>query len=302
MRYKLLLLGENEVVIDDVYNKCEDSFEIQTSSKRYSDIKSHVRYYKPDAIVFCLFREDRESINNIVTIKNNSMGSQIPLITIGDEKDTTEFRRQTVNIASLMLVKPLDAKEIRYKVISFLDVYNEEKDPEDDSILPDDVKLAARARKEEQELAKAENDLFGKPAEKETNHRKTILVVDDDVRMLKVIKHHLEEEFEVATATSGIVALRYMRKRNVDLVLLDYMMPNMTGADVLRKIRGDSTLKDLPVLFLTGASEREKIAEALTYKPQGYMLKPVDKDVLMSKLHELLSAGEPVTKSSNPFL
>lgn len=299
MRYKLLLLGGNETIIDDVYNKTEDNFEIQTSSMRFSDIKSHIRYFKPDALVYALYRENGDSLARISTIKQNSVGAHIPLITIGDEGDTNEFRKRTVNIASMILIKPLTVTEIRNKITSFLDVLNEEKDPEEDSVLSEDVRIAAKARKEEKELARIEDELFGTPKQPE-HKRKTILVVDDDVRMLKVIKRHLEEEFEVATATSGIVALRYMRKRSVDLVLLDYMMPNMNGADVLRKIRGDSTLKDLPVLFLTGASEREKIAEALTYHPQGYMLKPVDKEVLMAKLHEFLDDGK-TPQSSNPF-
>jgi CheY-like chemotaxis protein len=115
-----------------------------------------------------------------------------------------------------------------------------------------------------------------------------VLVVDDDVRMIKTLKLFLEDEYQVATAVNGTIALRYLENKPADLILLDYEMPDLSGPEVLDLIHSHKGLRKIPVVFLTGASERSKIAKALALKPQGYLLKPVERAALMSKLHEIL--------------
>lgn len=58
---------------------------------------------------------------------------------------------------------------------------------------------------------------------------KNILVIDDDARMLKVIKLHLHEKYDVATAISGKIALKFLETKHTDLILLDYAMPDENG-------------------------------------------------------------------------
>ncbi len=111
--------------------------------------------------------------------------------------------------------------------------------------------------------------------------RKHILVVDDDVRMLRLIKKYLENNYDVATAINGRVALKFLEAKHTDLVLLDYEMPLDNGAAVLEKIRQNPKTKDLPVVFLTGVSSKEKIQEVLQMRPQGYLLKPINKQKLL---------------------
>lgn len=111
--------------------------------------------------------------------------------------------------------------------------------------------------------------------------RKHILVVDDDVRMLRLIKKYLENNYDVATAINGRVALKFLESKHTDLVLLDYEMPLDNGAAVLEKIRQNPKTKDLPVVFLTGVSSKEKIQEVLQMRPQGYLLKPINKQKLL---------------------
>ncbi len=102
--------------------------------------------------------------------------------------------------------------------------------------------------------------------------------------MLKVIKEHLHEDYDVATAVSGRVALKFLERRTTDLILLDYLMPEESGLEVLEKLRAKEETKDIPVIFLTGVTERKKIKNALVMRPQGYLLKPVDHDKLMEEI------------------
>lgn len=127
------------------------------------------------------------------------------------------------------------------------------------------------------------------PTEEETSGQKRhILIVDDDSRMLRLLKSYLSERYELATAINGRVALKFLETKETDLVLLDYEMPTENGAAVLEKIRANDKTKDLPVVFLTGVTEKNKIREVLALKPQGYLLKPIDMNKLSSTIKGIL--------------
>ena len=115
-----------------------------------------------------------------------------------------------------------------------------------------------------------------------------ILVVDDDVRMLKVIKEHLKEKYDVATAINGKLAFKFLENKKTDLILLDYMMPGEDGLSILKKLHENPSTKDVPVIFLSGMSEQNKIQEALSERPQGYILKPIDREMLLSTIRSVL--------------
>lgn len=118
--------------------------------------------------------------------------------------------------------------------------------------------------------------------------RGRILVIDDNPLMLKVIKEHLHDEYDVATAVNGKVAFRFLEHRRVDLILLDYEMPGEDGPVILEKLRAKETTTDVPVIFLTGISDRKKIKKALMMKPEGYLLKPIDHDKLISTIKKYI--------------
>ena len=113
---------------------------------------------------------------------------------------------------------------------------------------------------------------------------KKILVVDDDQNMLQLLYTLLRDSYRVTTATNGQEALDMIREKRPDLVLLDYLMPGMNGKETLEVIRNDEELKDLPVFFLTGVSDTNKISECLKLDPIGYILKPIGKFSLLAKI------------------
>ena len=118
--------------------------------------------------------------------------------------------------------------------------------------------------------------------------RPRILVVDDATIIHKTIKGYLDSRYEVATAISGKIALRFLKTKEVSLILLDYEMPDMNGPAVLEELRKDPYLSSIPVVFLTGINDTEKIKNALALKPQGYLLKPVDRESLLAKIREFV--------------
>ena len=85
---------------------------------------------------------------------------------------------------------------------------------------------------------------------------------------------------------SGKVALKFLETKSTDLILLDYEMPGDRGPDVLEKIRSNPATENIPVIFLTGVTERDKITEVLALKPQGYLLKPINMQRLLETVSE----------------
>ena len=88
--------------------------------------------------------------------------------------------------------------------------------------------------------------------------RKHVLVVDDNSMMLKLIKEYLHETYDVATAVSGKIAMKFLERRMTNLILLDYEMPGENGPAVLEQLRANEATKDIPVVFLTGVTETKK--------------------------------------------
>lgn len=115
---------------------------------------------------------------------------------------------------------------------------------------------------------------------------KKILVIDDDIIMLRTISNWLSDLFSVSVAKSGAAALQFLAKQTPDLILLDYEMPVCDGIQTLQMIRNEPNLKDIPVFFLTAVDDVEHVKKALELKPEGYILKSEGSDYLISKIKD----------------
>lgn len=89
----------------------------------------------------------------------------------------------------------------------------------------------------------------------EENGQKKILIVDDDSVVLRTIKDGLAGKYKVFGANSGANAMKVLGRMPVDLILLDYEMPEMNGPQVLQALRADPDTAPIPVMFLTGLQE-----------------------------------------------
>ncbi|MGN0464997.1 MAG: response regulator [Lachnospiraceae bacterium] len=119
------------------------------------------------------------------------------------------------------------------------------------------------------------------------NH--TILVVDDEEHILELIEYNLyQNQFHALTAQSGEEALALLEKEKVDLVLLDWMLPGMSGIDVLKEIRKDERLGELPVILLTAKGEEIDKVLGLELGADDYISKPFGIHELMARVKAVL--------------
>ena len=111
---------------------------------------------------------------------------------------------------------------------------------------------------------------------------KTILVVDDDIRNIFVIASALETyEAQILEAMNGQQAIDMLREEDIDLVLMDSVMPEMNGLDAMRIIRQDEDLKHFPIVAITGKAQEEDKQECFDAGANDYIVKPVDYDQLI---------------------
>lgn len=287
MKYKVLLLGQNDILIEDFFMYVTEDFEMQTSSMRYEDISSHINYFKPDALIYCMKEEERERVDILISLKDELEKNNVVVVLTGNQGECEALRKVSGGMGDLILKKPITVGNIRDKVIEFLDEWKIFADPQPASEQQPQPAAEVKMQEQVQKVAEMQNSLrenTSKPADA----KKHILVVDDNPMMLRVIKEQLKDKYAVATAVSGAIALKFLESKRTDLVLLDYLMPGEDGSQILEKIRNNPVMAKLPVVFLTSVTEKEKIKKLVGLKPQGYLLKPIESDVLFDSIRSII--------------
>lgn len=119
---------------------------------------------------------------------------------------------------------------------------------------------------------------------------KSVLIVDDDERNRYALSSYLDMlEMKVLTADDGASALNLLKSgKTVDLILLDIMMPVMDGYEMLRLLRSDSTLKDIPVIAVTARAMKGDDQKCLEAGATDYVPKPIDLKKFISKMAKWL--------------
>lgn len=121
-----------------------------------------------------------------------------------------------------------------------------------------------------------------------------ILVVDDFSTMRRIIKNLLRDlgYNNTAEADDGTTALPMLQAGGYDFVVTDWNMPGMQGIDLLKAIRADDKLKDLPVLMVTAEAKRDQIVEAAQAGVNGYVVKPFTAQTLKEKIEKIFERIE----------
>ncbi len=117
-----------------------------------------------------------------------------------------------------------------------------------------------------------------------------VLVVDDYKTMVRIIRNLLKQlNFNnVDEASDGSAALRKLREGNFGLVVSDWNMEPMTGLQLLKEVRSDNTLKDLPFIMVTAESKTENVIAAKQAGVSNYIVKPFNAATLKSKISSVL--------------
>jgi PAS domain S-box-containing protein len=123
----------------------------------------------------------------------------------------------------------------------------------------------------------------------EGERRSCILLADDNADMREYLERLLSEQYEVVAVADGESALRSARERRPDLILSDIMMPRLNGIEVLRSVRAEESLKNIPVILLTARAGEESRIEGLASGADDYLVKPFSARELLARISSNLA-------------
>lgn len=119
--------------------------------------------------------------------------------------------------------------------------------------------------------------------------RAKILIVEDDDDILELIAYNLEKErYSVIKASSGESALLQLKNKEVDLILLDLMLPEIDGLELCRRIKTDTVLKPIPIIMVTAKGEEADIVTGLEMGADDYVTKPFKPKELVARVRAVL--------------
>jgi CheY-like chemotaxis protein len=133
-------------------------------------------------------------------------------------------------------------------------------------------------------------------SDNESDKKTTILVVDDQPENIDVLIHALQDKYNVKVAISGARALQVAEKNpDLDLVLLDVMMPEMDGYETCRRLKSNPVTKNVSVIFVSGMDSTEDVISGYEAGGSDYMFKPIQPDVLLKKVRLAITNKQQLT-------
>ena len=127
-----------------------------------------------------------------------------------------------------------------------------------------------------------------------------IFIIEDEPSIIQLVQHNLEKNgFLVSSSLNGNDGLKELKKFQPDLLLLDWMLPDLSGIEICKNIRKDNSFKYLPVIMLTAKGEEEDKIKGLDSGVDDYLTKPFSFNELMARIKAVLRRSNPNTVSDN---
>ncbi|MDB2580683.1 phosphate regulon transcriptional regulator PhoB [Candidatus Pelagibacter bacterium] len=125
-----------------------------------------------------------------------------------------------------------------------------------------------------------------------------IFIIEDETSIIQLVQHNLEKDgFIVSSAINGNEGLKDLKKFEPNLLLLDWMLPDLSGIEICKSIRKDKSFKNLPVIMLTAKGEEEDKIKGLDSGADDYLTKPFSYNELLARIKAILRRSNPKTVS-----
>lgn len=254
---KILLVGKFSKAVQNLNEGLSGTFNVQLCADSIELVEGMMKMVKPDMVLFCVM--ELENLNTKVFDFLHASYADIPVLLIGTKEGCSKYQKYFGNKQFVCLLRPVTKEILLDKCYELLNMQKQ------------NVEIKELKMEQEEKV------------------QKHILVVDDSALTLRSVKAMLSEKYQVSVATSGEQAMKSIKKKCPDLILLDYEMPECDGRMTLEMIRADKEIQDIPVIFLTGMADKEHIASVLRLNPAGYFLKPPEREKLLTAIEKILN-------------
>ena len=252
---KILLIGKPGDIIRSINEYLDKRFTVQMCFDQIEMMEDMVKVFRPDMMIYC--QASGEDVNEGLLEWLSDNPRKKPVLVICTKEEWETLRNYCEGSVFYHVLSPVQTSVIATKCTDSLSGKGDQsaKDMTEDG----------------------------------DEGSKKIMVIDDCSFVLRNVKHMLEETYQVFVAPSGEKAMTLLPKTLPDLILLDYEMPGWSGKETYERILEVPELCDIPVIFLTSVSDRQRVVDILKRNPAGYILKPIERDMLLDKIEAVLA-------------
>lgn len=120
--------------------------------------------------------------------------------------------------------------------------------------------------------------------------KKTVMIVEDNHAILNIYQRIVEKTFDVfvVPADTGEAALEHVNVRKIDLILCDLMLPEISGFDVIKKLKSDPDKKDIPIVIISAVADKSLVFEGIKAGANDYLVKPAPQKLMIEKISKYL--------------
>ncbi|MCL2180543.1 MAG: response regulator [Treponema sp.] len=258
-------MNYNLIAFKKALGQFYEIYTIESADKMYKLLEN----INADLIVLDVNMPDVDGYKTIKNLKSDERYSSIPVIFLTSNVDREDVVKGLSLGASDYLVKPFDAKKISASIENIFDP------------------------------KKAAKNSF---AEKK-NGAPSVLVVDDSTSMLRTIHHALHDQYNVFLISKSEVVIDFLQTNKPDLILMDYLMPGLSGFQLVPKIRALPEYAKIPIIIVTTEGTLKNVSEAIALGASDFIKKPFEPKELNQKIERHIRiTNELKQQSENDFL
>ena len=248
-RKKLLYVDDMNYSLISFKKGLEKYYEIYLADS-YIQMYKILENVKPEVILLDINIPEKNGYEIIKELKIDERYCEIPVIFLTSSIDRASVVKGLALGAADYVVKPFDAKKIIESIENQFNPQNSKK---------------------------------GKAAQKDVN-TPNILVVDDIPSMLRTIHFALSDRYNVSLLSKPEVVIDFLQSNKPDLILLDYLMPGLSGFDLIPMIKALPDHKDVPIIIVTTEGTFKNVSDALSHGASDFIVKPFDPNELNYKI------------------
>lgn len=252
---RIIFIGNSDPIMKNIYSDLAREFEVKLCPGQIDSINEIICDFCPELVLVSTSGFTANQAEVYALLRDNY--SNLPVLSVGTKAELETFAEYTMSDQFRELRRPVPVGKIVYACCILLGI----KPPA--NISYEDV------------------DCIG-PA------IKTIMLIDDNPVDLRTLRMMIKDKYRVLMAPSGIAAVGIMQKEIPDLIFLDYDMPVVNGKMTMELIRNNANLKNVPIVFLTGVNDRERIMSVMSLNPADYLLKPIDQDKILETIKRIV--------------
>lgn len=256
---KIIFIANISKPASEIFNSLSKKYETKMFDFNREILVSRISEFNPDLIVVYSKELSRDDVQALHAVLSDGKTERFPVMFIGSENDYRDYIASWGgNIAGIVLTPVIL------------------------SVVMDKISLVIEA------IHEKNGDIL-KTEEIQKDERKHIMIVDDDSVTLRMMMNILKDEYKTTVAKSGTAAISLLGSQKPDLILLDYLMPVCDGLQTLQMIRSEESTKDIPVFFLTGVSDADCVKNAMSLKPEGYILKTTEPKEILKRIGDFFA-------------